>query len=465
MRRAGPVLAALLLAACQTSQVPMNAQLTPQTPGPSYRLIDMNRMGGAADTLIIVGMSGGGKRSAAFAHGALQAMATLPVRTANGESNLLDEVDQISGVSGGTFPAAHYGLYGRQSFENFRADFLDRDIEAYIYGTFLMPWNWEWLINPLYGTNDRMATVYDRLMFRGATFGDLARRGRPQVNIVATDISYGLPFAFLPQNFELLCSDLNSFPVARAVAASNGFPVLFSPITLQNHRPGCPIPAVVEPPPRGEADLRTQMLETAQARYRDPEATRWVHLMDGGISDNLALRSVLNATALLGRDPERNAAQLIPLRRILMISIDGEAAADPTWPQRRVVTALGQVLSAVSGSQIDNYNLETLLLARSEMEHLAREIAALRCRRAPVIDGQPCGDVHGGVAHVALSSYPDREERLRLQAIPTGLTIPAEDVTALMNAGAYMVRNSSELARQVELLAPTPAVEAPRRRR
>jgi hypothetical protein len=70
---------------------------------------------------------------------------------------------------GGTFTAAHYGLHGARSFDTFRADFLDQDIEAYIYGTFLMPWNWEWMINPLSGINDRMATVYDRLMFHGAT--------------------------------------------------------------------------------------------------------------------------------------------------------------------------------------------------------------------------------------------------------------------------------------------------------
>ena len=70
-----------------------------------------------------------------------------------------------------------------------------------------------------------MMQVYDRLMFHRATFADLARRGRPQVSINATDISFGRPFGFLPQTFDVICSDLASVPVAQAVAASNGFQI------------------------------------------------------------------------------------------------------------------------------------------------------------------------------------------------------------------------------------------------
>ena len=88
-----------------------------------------------------------------------------------------------------------------------------------------------------------MAQIYDRLMFRGASYADLYRRGRPQLSINATDISFGTPFGFLPQQFDVICSDLGKLPIAHAVAASNGFPVLFGPITLHNYRgPDCPLP-------------------------------------------------------------------------------------------------------------------------------------------------------------------------------------------------------------------------------
>ena len=76
-------------------------------------------------------------------------------------------------------------------------------------------------------------------MFHGATFKDLATRGRPLIAIGATDINYGNPFIFTQEFFDVLCSDLYQFPLARAVAASNGFPGLFSPVTLTNHAADC----------------------------------------------------------------------------------------------------------------------------------------------------------------------------------------------------------------------------------
>ena len=99
-----------------------------------------------------------------------------------------------------------------------------------------MPCNWDWLVNPLVCSNERMTQVYDRLMFHGATFADLAERGRPQVSVNATDINFGRPFGSLPQTFDVICFDLASLPIARAVAASNGLPVLFSPVTLRRYR-------------------------------------------------------------------------------------------------------------------------------------------------------------------------------------------------------------------------------------
>ena len=246
-RHALALLTALLLAGCASLSVPMNEPLHRAAGNTEYRLLDLNRDGGAASALVLVAISGGGKRSAAYGFGVLRGMRKVEVRPEGKNSTLLKEIDLLAGVSGGAFPVAHYGLYGEKSFATFPDEFLYRDIDAYIWGTFLLPWNWGWLFNPLVGTNDRMTQIYDRLMFHGATFADLYRRGRPQISINATDVSFGSPFGFLPQSFDVICSDLASMPIARAVAASNGFPVLFGPVTLRNYRgPNCPLPA----PPR-----------------------------------------------------------------------------------------------------------------------------------------------------------------------------------------------------------------------
>jgi NTE family protein len=456
--------AALFVATgCQTTQVPMNQPLPNSATGsPDFarnygfgRFLTDQRAGTAtwtradSDLLVFLAFSGGGKRSAAFAHGALRGLREVPVRPPEGvERTLLDDIDYISAVSGGSFPAMHYGLHRERSFETFSREFLKADIESYIYGMFLLPWNWDWLVNPLYGTNDYMAEVYDRLMFRGATYGDLARRGPPIISVNATDIANEASFAFLGSNFGLLCSDMTTFPVARAVAASNGFPVLFTPVTLENHAARCrgqrppTAPPAAWAEPRSELSRRAQMARVAN-RYAEADRTRWVHLMDGGIADNLALRGLLNVFIGFGMDESewvRFTAR--HTRRILVVSVDGQATADPTLGQQRIVGGLGRVFSAVSGTQIDTYNFETLVLAEERVRTLAEHFRVLRCGMGPVIDGHPCGDVEGALVHVSLSGIDDPVERARLEAIPTGLTIPDADVDALVSFGERIVRDN-----------------------
>jgi NTE family protein len=463
--RALTAIAVLLVGACSSLSVPMNEPLHSAAGNTEYRLLDVNRVGGAESALVLVALSGGGKRSAAFGHGVLRGMRDIHVRPEGKDSTLLAEVDLLAGVSGGTFPASHFGLYGDASFDTFPEQFLYPDVEAYIWGTFLLPWNWDWLINPLVGTNDRMTQVYDRLMFRGATFADLARRGRPQVSINATDISFGLPFGFLPQTFDVICSDLAGVPVARAVAASNGFPVLFGPVTLRNYRgPECPLPSAVSQAAweRAQNDLRTRALLETLYRYSDPEQARWIHLMDGGISDNLALRVLLNDMLLMETQAERLTAGLMPVRRVLVISVDGQAAPNPAWPQQRTVSGLGQIVSAATGAQIGAYNLETLIAIKQTVDDVVAGLRQMRCRRGRIIMGYPCDDVAGQVLRVSLSDYDDPDTRARLLAIRTGLTLPREQVDELVAAGEAMIRRHAgtiaeflEPGRQAAVIART----------
>lgn len=482
----------LVSAGCESTQVVMNEPLPLDAQGrPEFvrnygfgRFVADEQAGRASwtrtdsDLLVFLAFSGGGKRSAAFAHGALRGLRDVAVRPHDGTPRtLLDDVDYVSAVSGGSFPAMHYGLYRERSFETFPREFLKVDVEAYIYGMFLKPWNWEWMVNPLYGTNDYMAQVYDRLMFRGATYADLARRGPPIISINATDIANEASFAFLGSNFGLLCSDLSSFPVARAVAASNGFPLLFTPVTLQNHAERC---AGQRPPtapraewaePRSELSRRAQMARLAD-RYADPERTRWVHLMDGGIADNLALRGLLAVFIGFGtEDSELVRFTARHIRRVLVVSVDGEAAADPTLGQQRLVGGLGRVFSAVSGTQIDTYNFETLVLAEERVRAIADRFRVIRCSMGRMIDGYPCDDVEGELVHVSLAGIEDPEARARLEAIPTGLTIPDADVDTLIAFGERLVRENPTVQAVAEAAGPgrgeiqAPPAAPPRRPR
>jgi len=442
------LLAVLLLAGCSSPDRGINPPLAPGTRNAGYDLADMNAASGRTDLLIFVALSGGGKRSAAFAHGVLRGMRDVPVGVGGPPSTLLAEIDQLAGVSGGTFTAAHYALNGERSFETFPEEFLHRDIASYVWGTYVLPWQWGWLVDPYIGTNDRMAQVYDDLMFHGATFRDLIARGRPRLSVNATDLASGGSFPFLPHAFDVICSDLSRFSVARAVAASNGFPLLFTPITLANQRgPHCdtplPVNLAVRPPPR---DYNRRRLYEIVGRMADRDRTPWLHLLDGGIADNLALRTTLNFSLLGGTDMSEFIAANMPVRRMLVISVDGQSATDQALSQQRMVNGIVQIFDAVSGGQIDNYNLETLAMLQAEVDRLTERQRELRCARARTIEGFPCDDSKGMLARVSLADVRDPALRERLRQIPTGLTLPPEDVEALVAAGESVIRNHAELA-------------------
>ncbi len=71
----------------------------------------------ATADLIIVAFSGGGTRAAAFSYGVLEFLRRTEVVDSKGRKvRLLDEVDVITGVSGGSFTALAYGLYGDKLF-------------------------------------------------------------------------------------------------------------------------------------------------------------------------------------------------------------------------------------------------------------------------------------------------------------------------------------------------------------
>jgi NTE family protein len=440
--------AALMLGACQTTQVVMNAPLPRDGAGapaykPGYSLLGL--MGEPRGELFVaLAFSGGGKRSAAFAYGALKGLRTLTVVDRGIRKPLLDEVDYISAVSGGSFPAAYYGLHRDRTFTDFEHDFLKRDVNAFIWGIYLLPWNWEWLINPFFGTNDAMAAVYDRLMFHGATYADLQARGLPMISVDATDLAGGLAFPFNQPSFDLLCSDLSSFPVSRAVAASSAFPILFTPITLASHRDGCLAHPPPGAPPAGWAEQahslsRATVLAANAERKMDPGRTQFVHLMDGGIADNLALRSLSNALVLVDDNDEEIRRLAAATRRVIVISVDGQATRDQTLGQRRVVGGIGRVISAVSSTQIDAYSFETLLLVDQQIKELTGKIRDLRCQQVGAPGGRDCNDVDGGLVQLSLGEIADLATRERLQAIPTSLTIPDEDVDALVAAGEAQV--------------------------
>ena len=228
------------LGACATR--PINPPIEKVNQYQSYR--DLNREtrnhGELPEILVVLAFSGGGTRAAAFSYGALETLRDIELVDSKGKKvRALDRVNLISGVSGGSFTALSYGLYGDKLFDFYDKDFLKRDIQGDIISRVANPINWSDLSSTGWGRSELAAQLYDEVLFHGATFEDLDKGSGPTIMASATDISSGGGFTFSQTFFNYLCSDLSKVPVSRAASASSAVPFVLSPVTLNNYGGTC----------------------------------------------------------------------------------------------------------------------------------------------------------------------------------------------------------------------------------
>ena len=179
-----------LLAACASR--PINVPITEVNRNSGYRFTTRQLHDHDRENLVILAFSGGGTRAAAFSYGVLEELRRTEIVGAQGNRmRLLDGVDVITGVSGGSFTALAYGLYGDQLFDRYEQDFLKRNVQGDLVSRFFSPRNWSALWSEGWGRSEMAAEMYDEYLFHGATFRDLDRRDGPLIMATATDISTG----------------------------------------------------------------------------------------------------------------------------------------------------------------------------------------------------------------------------------------------------------------------------------
>jgi NTE family protein len=266
------------------------------------------------NNFIGVAISGGGSRASVF---------SAAVFFELGRYGLLQQVDVISSVSGGSFTAAYYVLSaegllkGPPTIEGSARPRWEPDkVFSKLQKNFMLKWvrNWFWPPNILrywftyYDRTDVMVwviadTLYDTSWFkgRGLHFQDLNPQ-RPYLILNATDNTDTgeqtrgtRVFCFTKECFEKIQSSIDHYPIAHAVVASAAFPAVFQSVTLKDY---------------------------------SQKEDRYVHLFDGGASDNLGITAL---TQILKEKTDTYAKKVI-------IVIDAHTASygkDPRNPNPR----------------------------------------------------------------------------------------------------------------------------------
>jgi NTE family protein len=457
-------LSVLCIAGC--AHYPLNARLGDANPVAPYRFSAMvlDRPDPADELFVCLSFSGGGTRAAAFAYGALVALRDTMIGRGGAAKALLDEVDCIAGISGGAFTAAHYGLFGKATFDEFYRGFLSRDIEKELALRALNPVNLLRLASPYFSRIDLAAELYDETVFKKQTFTGLAARPRPFIILHATNMANGGRFQFTQDVFDLMRSDLGPLSVARAVAAASAFPFLLNPLTLQSF----PMPADFTVP----ADIRNGLehRELNWARYTwarqrmdlvngptssEPAKPRkWVHLLDGGLSDNLGLRSLLDA---YDRGFIRQRMNAGHIKRLVVIAVNARTDPPEHLSIQERAPRLKSVFMKTTTVSMESLSFDTLDYAVNRQTEREQAQTNLRVcnEKLAACGAEPLPSLAREIRTCfveidfdALPS-PDREWFL---ALPTRFALPEESVERLVDVAGRLLNGSGDFQKLLRAL-------------
>ena len=464
------LLGGLVLALAGCASRPVNPSLKEADRSYGYRSEGHAIRGAAGDTMIVLAFSGGGTRAAAFSFGVLEELRDTEVVVNGRKTRLLDEIDVITGVSGGSFTALAYGLHGEKLFAEYEQRFLKRDVQGELLARLLAPANWPSLWSEGWGRSELAAQLYDEILFENATFGDLVGKPGPIVIATATDISTGSRLGFVQGEWDLICSDLSQVPLSRAAAASSAVPLVLSPVTINNYGGTCGyrepswVQAVMDTSNRARPAGRALQRYKEMKSFQDSAERPYLHLVDGGVSDNLGMRAVLEGLEALEASSGahrtlRSTSRLLTLRRIAVFVVNSLSVPKIDWDRSERPPNDLQILLKATGAPIDRYSYESV-------ELLKDMIARWRTLRAFAASGAPAGGDNPVAPHaanipdidlyaidVSFEANPDPAERDFLNQTPTSFVLTAEQVDRLRAAAGAAIRSSPEFKRLLHDLA------------
>jgi NTE family protein len=374
----------------------------------------------------------------------MEGLRDTPIVLRGTDTDVMSQVSLISGVSGGSILAAHYAIFGDGTFERFAEEYLDADLQGHLKGQLLNPAALHRLSSPHFGRTHLLEARLEQL-YGGATLGDVAKRtGAPELLITATDLRNGMPFEFSPEQLSLICTDWRTIPLSFAVASSAAVPLLLTPMRLANHAASCEAAMPRSGGNQRGMDFRVRMLAQQARQYRNPDRYPNLHLVDGGLSDNLGLRALLDRMIATGELSDSFAgAPEGSIDTLALIVVNAERDSEAGIEAKEDVPGIGDVLDTLvfgAGSRETNV---TLGILADDVRRWRAELEAERGR-----PGSPfTADAELHVVTLELREIPDRRLRNKALRMATSFTLPADDVALLRLAGRAVVESDTDFRR------------------
>ncbi len=309
------------------------------------------------------------------------------------------------------------------------------------------PGTWPKFLAKGYGRSNLAADYYDKIIFKGATFNDIHQQKGPIILIQATDLVDGYNFSFAPYFFNIICSDLKKFPVSYAVAASSSFPGAFNGITLRNYAGQCGYkehPFMLETLKTKDKMNNSYLFAEREAAYLDGQAKQYLHLYDGGVSDNLGLAGpsilmlVLREKGFALKD-----IGLGQTRRVVFIIVNSQVKNSKRFDLLNIKPdspTTKQSLSASISTMMNNANFEKLYIFNKYIENAMKQ----------TLPNGSSQQINFYTIHLSFDSIADDQERQFFENVPTSLSLKDETVDRVIEVAGRLLFESKEFQRLIE---------------
>jgi NTE family protein len=185
--------------------------------------------------------------------------------------------------------------------------------------------------------------------------------------------------------------------------------------------------------------------------YLDSTNRPFIHVVDGGVSDNLGLRAFLDGMNAMQAQPEL-VGNLNPskVKRVVVISANAYSFPDRTWDRREQPPGSLTVGAAAANHTLDRYSFETLELVKEQFEAWQRQLSGRsEIKLYPVM--------------INFTNFRDLKERRFYLNLPTSFVLPPTDVDKLKDAGHRLLRQNRayrELLGDLSIALPPEPAEA-----
>ena len=429
----------VLLTACHSILYQPAKTLSQIDPEKGYRLEKTMQQALEKENLVIVTFSGGGSRAVSLGYGVLEQFQQATVRPTERGDTLLQNIDVVYGVSGGSVLAAYLALEGQETIPKFKEFFLKKDFQKKVINEVFSLSNVPRLTSPQFGRSDLLQEQLNLALYNGKTFADLARKRKgPFAVINATDMTAEQKVSFTQDFFDWLCVDLNDIEIARAVAASSAVPLIFSPITLNNHAGFCHAESkkafLMQTQPGNHLLLNNfNAMQKRLARYQDSVEQPYLHLVDGGLTDNLGLASLLDMSNLLSVRKLYAELKKSALRHVVVVSVNAQNERTSHIDKSADVPGVREVVDTVINVPIDKATESTVQYSQKFANQW--NAYAKRQREAKI-------KVY--FVNVSLKDLPEGQLKKDVLNIGTSFYLPESDVDKLREAAKILLMQSKE---------------------